>query len=163
MWLTSDQILPVLLNNIGVGAASNTTNETTKHINMGKYESAMFVIALGTNSVTTSNFYLMQASTDTAAGSAMGAYNYRTASTAASYTGSTDALSTRTAGTGSTALVLASTAETLYIIEVKGNDCAAGYPFVYPSISSAAAVRTAAIIGFLKPRYEQVNMLIVNT
>jgi hypothetical protein len=163
MWLTSDEIFPVLLNAPSTGGASNTTTETCKHINMGRYQSAMFVIALGTNSVTTSNFYLMQASTDTAAGSATGVYNYRTASTAASYTGSTDALSTRTAGTGSTALVLASTAETMYIIEVKSDDCAAGYPFVYPSISSAAATRNATVIAFLKPRYLQSSMLTVNT
>lgn len=163
MWLTSDEIFPVLLNAPSTGGANNTTTETCKHINMGKYQSAMFIIALGTNSVTTSNFYLMQASTDTAAGTYGGVYNYRTSSTAASYTGSTDALSTRTAGTGSTALVLNSTAETMYIIEVKSDDMRAGYNYLYPSISSAAATRNATVIAFLKPRYPQNNMMTVNT
>jgi hypothetical protein len=163
MWLTSSEIFPVLLNAPSTGGASNTTTETCKHINMGKYGSAMFIIALGTNSVTTSNFYLMQASTDTAAGTYAGPYYYRTSSTAASYTGSTDALSTRVAGTGSTALVLNSTAETMYVIEVKSDDQSAGYPYLYPSISSAAATRNASIIAFLKPRYPQNNMMTVNT
>ena len=122
----------------------------------------MFLIALGTNGVTTSNFYLMEASTDTAAGQATGKYNYRTASTAASYTGSTDALSARTAG-ASTALVLASTAETMYIIEAKNDDLSAGYMYLYPSISSAAATRNAVVIAALRPRYPQVNMMTVNT
>jgi hypothetical protein len=163
MWLTSDEYFPVLLNAPSTGGASNTTTETCKHINMGKYQSAMFLIAIGTNGVTTSNFYLMQASTDTAAGSATGPYNYRTASTAASYTGDTSVLSTRTAGSGSTALVLASTAETLYVIEVKGDDCATGYPFVYPSISSAAATRNAVVVALLKPRYVNNVMVVPNT
>lgn len=162
MWLTSDEIFPVLLNAPSTGGASNTTTETCKHINMGRYQSAMFLISLGTNSVTTSNFYLMEASTDTAAGSATYKYNYRTSSTAASYTGSTDALSTR-AASATTALVLASTAETMYVIEVKSDDLSAGYPFVYPSISSAAATRNATVIAILKPRYAQSAMLTVNT
>jgi hypothetical protein len=163
MWLTSDEFFPVLLNAPSTGGASNTTTETCKHINMGKYQSAMFLIAIGTNGVTTSNFYLMQASTDTAAGSATGPYYYRTASTAASYTGDTSVLSTRTAGAGSTALVLTSTAETLYVIEVKSDDCAVGYPFVYPSISSAAATRNAAVVALLKPRYVNNVMVVPNT
>lgn len=162
MWLTSDEIFPVLLNAPSTGGALNTTTETCKHINMGRYQSAMFLIGLGTNSVTTSNFFLMEASSDTAAGQATGKYNYRTASTAASYTGSTDALSTRAAG-ASTALTLTSTAETLYVIEVKSDDLTTGYNFVYPSISSAAATRNATVIAVLKPRYLQSSMYTVNT
>ena len=163
MWLTTDELHVVLLNAPSTGGASNTTTETCKHINMGRYQSAMFLIALGTNSITTSNFYMMEASSDTAAGQKLGAvWNYRIASTAASYTGSTDALSSRTAG-ASTALVISSTAETMYVIEVKSDDLTAGYPFVYPSISSAAAIRNAICIGVLKPRYPQLAMMTPNT
>lgn len=162
MWITSDEFHVVLLNAPSTGGASNTTTETCKHINMGRYQSAMFLIALGTNSVTTSSLFMMEASTGTTAGQALATWNYRTASTAASYTGSTDALSARTAG-ASSALTLASTAETMYVIEVKSDDLTAGYPFVYPSVSSAAATRNAVCISILKPRYPQKDMLTPNT
>lgn len=39
MWLTSDGIFPVLLNAPSTGGASNTTTETMKHINTGRYQS----------------------------------------------------------------------------------------------------------------------------
>jgi hypothetical protein len=161
MWLTSDELHVVLLNAPSTGGASNSTTETCKHVNMGRYESGMFIITLGTNSVTTSNFFLMEASTYSAAGQATNDYTYRVASTAAAYAG-VDTLSARAAGV-STALALSSTAETMYIIEVKGSDLSAGYPFVYPSISSAAATRNAAITFIGKPRYAQAAMLQVNS
>jgi len=160
-WLTSDELHAVLLNAPSTGGASNTTTETAKHVNMGRYQSALFLVPIGTNGVTTSGLFIMEASTATAAGQPTANYNYRVASTAASLSG-VDTLSARTAG-ASTALTLSSTAETMYVIEVKGDDLTAGYPFCYPSISSAAATRNAVLIALCQPRYAQATMLQVNS
>jgi hypothetical protein len=121
----------------------------------------MFLVALGTNSVTTSNLYMMEASTATAAGQYLATWNYRTSSTATAV-GTANALGDRTAG-ASTALVLASTAETMYVIEVKSDDLTEGYNFVYPSVSSAAATRNATLLFVGRPRYPQVTQLVPNS
>lgn len=157
MWLTTDEYHVFLLNSPTTGGASNTTTESCTHINMGRYQSAMFLIPIGTNSVTTSNFFMMEASTVTAAGQATAKYNYRYASTAGTAT-----LSARTAG-ASTAVALTSTAETMYVFEVKGDDLTAGYPYLYPSISSAAATRNATVVAVLKPRYPQLSQIVPNS
>ena len=161
MWIGSDELHVVLLNAPSTGGASNTTTESAKHVNTGRYQSVMFLVALGTNGVTTSNFWLMAASTASTEGLACNDYNYRIASTAAAILG-VDTLSARAAGV-STALALSSTAETMYVIEVKSDDLPAGYPFVYPSISSAAATRNAVEIAICKPRYAMDVMLQVNS
>jgi hypothetical protein len=161
MWLGTDELHVMMLNAPSTGGLSNSTTETCKPTNMGRYQSAMFLIGLGTNGVTTSNFWLMEASTATAAGQATGKYNYRTSSTATAYA-TANALSTRAAGV-STALTLASTAETFYVIEVKSDDLTEGYPFVYPSVSSAAATRNATVFAIMKPRYAQSTMLVPNS
>jgi len=162
MWLGTDELHVVLLNAPSTGGLSNSTTETCKHINVGRYESVMFVLTIGTNSVTTSNFYLMEASTATAAGQYTAAYNYRIASTAAAATTATDTLSARAAGV-STALVMSSTAETMYVIEVKNTGLTEGYSFVYPSVSSAAATRNIAAVAICRPRYIQNSMLVPNS
>jgi hypothetical protein len=161
MWLTTDEYHVMMLNAPSTGGASNTTSESVKHINMGRYQSAMFVVTLGTNGVTTSNLFIMEASTATAAGQATAKYNYRTSSTATAI-GTANALSDRVAGV-STALALNSTAETMYVFEVKGDDLTDAYPFVYPSISSAAATRNASMVAIMKPRYAQNTMLVPNS
>ena len=161
MWLGTDELHVMMLNAPSTGGASNTTTESAKHINMGRYQSAMFIIGLGTNGVTTSNFYLMEASTATAAGQYLATWNYRTSSTATAI-GTANSLGDRTAG-ASTALVLASTAETFYVVEVKSDDLTEGYNFVYPSVSSAAATRNAVLFAILKPRYPQVTQLVPNS
>ncbi len=162
MWLTSDEFHVVLLNQPSTGGASNSTTETCKHINMGRYQSAMFLLAIGTNSITTSKFYMMEATTAAAAGQYLATWNYRVASTAAAAANTTDTLSSRTAGSSS-GLTLSSTAETMYVVEVKSDDLTEGYPFVYPSVSVAAATRNAAVVAVLKPRYAQTAMLAPNT
>ena len=160
-WIGSDEFHVVLLNAPSTGGLSNTTTETCKHINMGRYESVLILMPIGTNGVTTSNFYMMEASTYSAAGQATASYNYRIASTAATYNG-VDTLSARAAGV-STALVLSSTAETMYAFEVKADGLTDGYPFIYPSVSSAAATRNATVVALCKPRYQGTTMLQVNS
>ena len=161
MWIGTDELHVALLNAPAAGAASNTTTESAKHVNTGRYQSVMFLVALGTNSVTTSNLFMMESSTASTAGQATAAYNYRIASTAAAILG-VDTLSARAAGV-STALVLSSTAETMYVIEVKSDGLTDTMPFVYPSISSAAAIRNAVLIAVCKPRYAMDVMLQVNS
>lgn len=161
MWLGTDELHVMMLNAPSTGGAANTTTETCKPINMGRYQSAMFLVGLGTNGVTTSNFYMMEASTATAAGHYLATWNYRTSSTATAYA-TANALGDRTAG-ASTALVLNSTAETFYVVEVKSDDLTEGYPFVYPSVSSAAATRNATVFAVLKPRYAQATQLVPNS
>jgi hypothetical protein len=160
MWITSDEFDFFCVGNGGASTVSATTYETCTPINVGKYESVVFTIAMGGDSVTTSNFFLMECTASSALlasattiieGSK--AYNYRVASTANS-----DLLGTRTAGV-TTALTLCSTAGSMTVIEVKASDLTTGFPYVMPSISVAGAFRAASIVAVCKPRYPQNTMM----
>lgn len=158
-WLTTDELNFVLVGQPGTATTSATTTETCTPVNLGMYDSVIFTVAMGANSVTTTNMFILECTATSALLASASTviqgtskYSYRAASSA------DIALGARTAG-ATTAVALSSTAGSITCVEMKNADLTTGFPYVMVSISSAAAWREATIVATLKPRYANLTML----
>ena len=152
MWITSDEFnFFNACSLVGASTSSQTTSETCSVVDMGRYQSMVAIIQIGTNNVTTSNLYVLQqaavSTAPTATTAVYAPFNYRYASSG------TDVLSARAAGVTTAATVMTTTAGMTYLVEVKSDDLKDGYPYVSVSVSSAAAGRPVAVAYVMKPRY----------
>jgi hypothetical protein len=143
---------------VACSTASQTTSETCSVVNMGRYQSMVAAISIGSNGVTTSNLYVLQQAAVTTAPTATTAvyapFNYRYNTTAQG-----EVLSARAAGATTAATVMNSTAG-IYLVEIKSDDLKDGFPYVSVSVSSAAAQRAISVTYVMKPRYPQ-NVLML--
>ena len=158
-WISSDEFnFMNACTMVGASSAAQTTSETCSVVNMGRYQSMVAIVNIGTNNVTTSNLYVLQqaavSTAPTATTAVYAPFNYRYNTAAQG-----EVLSARAAGATTAATVLNSTAG-MYLIEVKSDDLKDGFPYVSVSVSSAAAGRVVNVLYVMKPRYPMNTLML---
>lgn len=139
--------------------AAVTTTFPCQPVKLGRYDSMVAIVSLYDNSTEVLWVDEYKSLTPTGAGTLGTTGNYLPIGTAyyriAATTAPIDTLGTRTSfpSTGVT-ITSASTTRTTFLIEIKGDDLDADYPYVAIAISTSATCATVGAVDYiLKPRY----------